>query len=108
MTTWMEDDYLYILIENNTMISYPPWDIEEFLYKCTGNCDLAYAPDHIISFLERYPVVPTYIDAGYEYGRYDEVHGNWSGMIGHVIYLLRKWFAFCTYKFSRYLRTKQI
>ena len=85
MTTWMEDDYLYILIENNTMISFPPWHISEFLSDdCSGGCDLAFAPDHIISFIERYPVVPTYIDADYEYGRYDARYGNWSGMMGHV------------------------
>ena len=85
MSTLFVDDYLAILVENNTMFTYPPWPLEDVLHDCLG-CDLAYPPDQIIAFLELYPyVTPTYIDVPTgEYGRKDPEYGNWSGMIGHV------------------------
>ena len=84
MTTWMEDDYLNILIENNTMVVYPPWSLESRFYDCLA-CAKTMESNIIIDFLGLNPyIVPTYIDAHYEFGRLDPEYGNWSGMIGHV------------------------
>ena len=58
MSTWMEDDYLYILVRNNTMIEFPPVNLAETLMQ---GWDLSYPPEHINTFLDIYDVVHTYI-----------------------------------------------
>ena len=82
MTTWMEDDFLYILVVNNTLVTYPPFLHGEMSSIGSGN--IPYPPEHINTFIEAYNIVPDYIDPDYIYGRYNELHGNWSGMLGHV------------------------
>lgn len=90
MTTWMEDDFLYILVENNTLVTYPTFLHGEM--SSAGESNIPYPPEHINTFIEAYDIVPDYIDPNYIYGRYDEVTGKWSGMLGHV--KLRIWLHF--------------
>ena len=44
----------------------------------------SYIADQVNSFLDMNAIDPTYIDPNWVYGYFDEVHGNWTGMIGHV------------------------
>ena len=41
-------------------------------------------PEHINTFIARNGLAVDYIDPNYVYGRYNNLFGNWSGMIGHV------------------------
>ena len=78
MSTCEEDSWAYLLVINNTLIHSPTWSLEAHGYQGSQI-------HHVNSFNELYNVVPTYIfSPGCEYGRYDEVYGNWSGMLGHV------------------------
>ena len=76
----MEHEPVHLKVENNTLITYPPLQhqrIEDLPF-------IALFPEHINSFLEAYNIEPTYIDPNYVYGIFDEIHGNWTGMMGHV------------------------
>ena len=73
----MDDYYLYLYVENNTLTSY---DFEHNLEAPV----IAHPAEHVNSFLVEYNIVPTYIDPNYTYGWYDEVNESWTGMIGHV------------------------
>ena len=76
----MEDDYLYLKVENNILINYPPFEH----MRREGDPMIAHVPEQVNSFLEACDIEPTYIDPNYVYGYFDEVNGNWTGMIGHV------------------------
>lgn len=83
----MDDHYLYLKVENNTLLTYP---FEHELKE--GYSFVAFPSEHINSFLEAHGIVPTYIDSNYDYGYYDEVNGKWTGMIGHVSRWILDWF----------------
>ena len=78
----MEDDYLHLKVVNNKLITFPKIEFEH--QRREGEFEITPHPGQVNSFLETYNIVPTYIDPNYVYGYYDEVNGNWTGMIGHV------------------------
>ena len=92
----MEDDLLYIKVENNSLKVYPPvqhglltgklYNKETIYYSSliAGNQLMAYPPEHVNSFLKEFGVVADYIDPNFVYGFFDEVTGTWSGMMEHV------------------------
>ena len=82
----MEDELLYLKVENNTLITHPPLEHQ----RLEGYSFIAFPPEHVNSFLEIYNIVPTYIDPNDTYGYFDEVNGVWTGMIGHVCRLFTK------------------
>ena len=77
----MEDDLLYLKVENSTLITYPPSFEHE---RKEGQSLIAFPSEQVNSFLKDYNIEPTYIDPDYVYGYYDEVNRNWTGMMGHV------------------------
>ena len=77
----MNDPYnINIKIENDTIYYHP--NIPHGLL--TETSLISSHAEQTSSFLEEYGVVPTFIDSNWVYGTFDEVHGNWSGMIGDV------------------------
>ena len=84
----MEDPYnILIRIENDT-IFYKP-NIPHGLMSDTSL--ISSHAEQVSSFLEEYGIVPTFIDSNRVYGAYDEVNGNWTGMIGHVNHIFTKY-----------------
>ena len=76
----MEDDYLNIMVKDNNMEIYPT-----YLHGMnTGHFFITSPPEHINTFIARNGLAVDYIDPNYVYGRYNNLFGNWSGMIGHV------------------------
>ena len=41
-------------------------------------------PEKVKAFIDYHDIIPDYVDANNVYGVFDEVHGNWTGMIGIV------------------------
>ena len=74
----MEDDVLLFKVVNNTLIIYHN-NTDEW-----QGAGYTYIADQVNTFLKAYDIEPTYIDPNYTYGYFDEVNGNWTGMIGHV------------------------
>lgn len=111
MSTWFYDDFLYLEVENNTLyetINF--WATIEMGLMFKADVDIAFLTAHVNSFLERHPIVPTYINASYEYGTYNDTYGNWSGMMGHVGEQISKLVSLilCSKLCFRSLKTKQI
>ena len=79
ITTWMDQEWLFLRVENNTLENYP-FEHE----RKEGYSYIAFPAEHVNSFLQSHDIVPTYIDANFAYGYYDESTGNWTGMMGHV------------------------
>ena len=98
----MEDDYYFLKIENNTLITYPPFEHQ----RMEGFSTISFPAEHVNTFLEANDIIPTYIDPNYVYGYFDEVNGNWTGMIGHVKGLI-KMTNNTMLKFCRLTQTKQ-
>ena len=80
----MDDPYnINIKIKDDIIYYYP--NIPHGLW--TGTSLIASHAEQTNTFLEEFGIVPTFIDSKWVYGAYDEVNGNWTGMIGHVCWI---------------------
>ena len=67
----MEDDWLYLKVEDNKLITYPP-----YLHGLkTDYSYITYPEEHVNSFLDAYNIIPTYIDPNRDMERDDRTCG---------------------------------
>lgn len=101
-----QDYDFYIKVENNTLV-YPTYRHGLL----TDSNFIASWPEHILSFIEFYDIIPDFIEACC-YGWYDEDTKSWAGMMKHVIlgsyYLIALLKLRIKEKIFRFLKIKQM